>query len=224
MKPFLTVAILLCVFQASFGQSGMKEGESWGDYVQRAAIEFDHLEPVDSYFDYYEYRIDYHNKIRLFLLDTLNKRPMIRMVVLPSFSSEYVINLEELNGTFIVTKVIADTSIWYSQNPDYVQNPEELVVKIETRTISKSLAEKVSDLFETAMNQTQYNNDGIIGTDGTSYYFTATGSFGWRTATKWSPREGTKINELIRITETLISNELEEAELTEEIENLKSRF
>ncbi len=218
MKSKLLLLIFFILTYASFAQTGTKKDESWGDYVDRKAKEFDHLEPADSYFDYFQYRVEYHNKIRSFLLDTLNTRPLVIMLVLASFSNEYVINLEKLEGAYLVTKVTTDKSIWYTENP------EEINVIASTHYISKNLADQVNELFEIALNQTKYNNDGILGTDGTNYYFTATGNFGRRTSSKWSPRKGTKIYELVRLTELLVSENLDEKKLTIEIQKLKNRF
>ncbi|MCV9386188.1 hypothetical protein [Reichenbachiella ulvae] len=218
MKAFLTTLVLVSVIWNSYGQTGRIEGESWSNYVERTAIESDHLEPVDSYFDYFKYEIDYKNKIRSFLLDTLNKRPLARLLVLPSFTSEYVINLENIEGTYVVTKVSVDRSIWYAENPD------DIKIIISERSISKTLADKIDNLFETALDQTKYKNNGMMGTDGTTYYFTSIGNSGRRTATKWSPRKGTKINQLIGITEALTLRNLNEDQLIDEIDKLMGRF
>lgn len=53
-----------------------------------------HLEPAKNYFDLYDYQYEYYGKVKSLLLNGLDDRPKIRLLVFPSFSKEYIFQIE----------------------------------------------------------------------------------------------------------------------------------
>ena len=139
------------------------------------------------------------------------------MIVLPSFSPEYVISLDKIGDDLLVTKIELDSNLWYSTHP------EQIKTSITTKIIKPELADSLLSLYVLALSKTKYPDQPRITTDGTRYHFAAGTPYGLRTATKHSPRTGTRIAQLVFITEKLIGN-FDENELINEIERLKERI
>lgn len=177
----------------------------------------DHLEPEIGDLVTYKFSLDYHSRIRSILLETLSERLTIRMVVLPSFSPEYVISLDIIGDDYLVTKIELDSNLWYSTHPEQVKK------SITTKIIKPELADSLLSLYILALSRTKYPDEPMIIADGTRYHFAAGTPSGLRTATKHSPRTGTRIAQLVYITEKLIGN-FDENELIKEIEELKERI
>jgi len=209
---------LLSIFLLSgifcFSQSKRKEQRI--REIERIELQ-DHLEPERGDLVTYKFLLDYHSRIRSILLDTLSERPIIRMVVLPSFSSEYVISIDMIDNDYLITKIELDSNIWYSKHPEQIKK------SITTKIIKPELADSLSSLYVLALSKTRYPDKPILISDGTRYHFAARGPYGIQTATKHSPRTGTRIAELVHLTEKLMNN-FDEIELINEIEKLKKRL
>lgn len=177
----------------------------------------DHLEPEQGDLVDYKFSLDYHTQIRSILLDSLGDKPIIRMIVLPSFSPEYVISLEKVENKYIVTRVTLDSSVWYSKDYSRIKR------RFATKTISSELSDSLSALYLLALSKTRYPDRPLIFTDGISYHFAAKAHFGIHTATKHSPIKGTRIAQLVQLTEKLMDAFIEK-DLMCEIELLKARF
>ena len=52
------------------------------------------LRPVRGVFDIYDYQLDYYYKVRKILLTGSNEKPIIRFLVLPSFTPENVLEIK----------------------------------------------------------------------------------------------------------------------------------
>ena len=64
--------------------------------------------------------------------------------------------------------------------------------------IEKESVLKIKELFETAILQTKYAENEMIGTDGTNFFFSIN-NYGIKTGTIWSPNKGSKMFKLIEI-------------------------
>jgi hypothetical protein len=212
---FTFLSILLLTGKLSYSQEGIREQRirEWNEQIEQQ----DHLEPEQGDFVAYKYSLDYHAQIRSTLLDTLSDWPIIRMVVLPSFSPEYVISIDKIGNNFMVTKINLDSSIWYSENPEQIKR------SIVTKLITDELANSFSSLYLLALSKTRYPSESLMGNDGTNYHFAAEANFATHTGTKWSPREGTRIAEMVKLTEKLM-DEMSESELINAVDKLKKRM
>lgn len=178
----------------------------------------DHLEPEQGDLTAYDFSLEYHSNVRSYLLKSLSDRPIVRMVVLPSFTPEYVISLDQIGDDYYqVTKIEMDSNIWYSRNP------EEIKRSVKTKMINSEIADSLSSLYLIALSKTKYPAEPMIYTDGINYHFAAVANFGVHTATKHSPRQGTRIAQLVEITLKLMT-EFDEDEFFSEIEALKDRL
>ena len=173
----------------------------------------DHLQPVTNYFSAYHYQDEYYSSIRRYLLDSLRNSPVARVIVQPSFSVEYVVSVDSVNKTYFLRYSRMNKSIWSTKQ-------KESLRAITTKTtIGEPLAKALNKLFFKALAQTRYPKrvflkglngeefeDISVGTDGTTYVFTAFGyGRGVRSGETWSPREGSFMNELVNISNALIT-------------------
>ena len=100
-----TISTIICfILLGSFG-------------VVNAQEKSDHLEPVDSIYDIYDFQFEYYSKIRKVLFDGLTNSPEIRFQVMPSFTPECVLDIEfdrDKEKYFIVYH-ICEKMIWYNE-------------------------------------------------------------------------------------------------------------
>jgi len=158
----------------------------------------DHLEPVDGYFDMYNYRYEYYGNIRSILFNGLSESPEVRYFVLPSFETEYVLQVERGRDTknqVIVKR--AKQSIWYTKDKS----------TIEVETWKNSLSQKdvdlIKQLYHNAIMKTQFVGHNTSGADGTRFYFSVN-NLGLNTGQTWSPSGDTKMGKLTQISEKLM--------------------
>ncbi|MFD1096112.1 hypothetical protein ACFQ3Q_10165 [Salegentibacter chungangensis] len=159
----------------------------------------DHLEPVSGIFGDYDFAFDYHTKIRKVLLKDLSDSPDLRFITLPSFSPEYVLDLnydkkkEEIYLIFRVCK----SKIWYNKNW------EKIKVLEYKKKIDKEQYDLIMPLFQNALNGTRYAEEETIGFDGTDYYFIVFDN-GIKAGKIWTPNEKSKMGRLVEIGNELI--------------------
>ncbi len=177
--------------------------ETLGDY--------DHLEPIDNYFTNYGKEYDYY--IDKILLTPLYNLLIARIIIKPSFQKEYVISIDVTNNAryiddpkiilnykeeYFLTYIEPQTQIWsYYITKKDLSSIKTNIIKIG---IDEDFAIKVQEIFNKAILQTRYFENGSGGLDGTSYYFmsfkTDAGIIGGKT---WSPKKGTKMFHLTEI-------------------------
>jgi hypothetical protein len=182
----------------------------------------DHLEPVGSIYDIYDFQFEYYSKVRKVLFNGLTDAPEIRFQVMPSFTPENVLDIEfdRGNSKYYIVYHICEKMIWYNEKWDKIK-----VEKYKTE-IDKESVELIKSLFDIAIAQTKFPEDETIGLDGANYYFSIN-KFGLKSGTVWSPSDGTKMRKLVDIGYGLIKlakskNELAkiDKDLRQKIENL----
>jgi hypothetical protein len=159
----------------------------------------DHLEPLESIFNIYDFQFEYYSQIRKVLFAGLSDSPEIRFQVLPSFSPESVLAIEHDRKTdkYYLVYHICSKMIWSNKNWENVR-----VVKYK-KEIKKSSVESIRSLFQTAVSQTRYPEKEVMGLDGTEYLFSVR-EFGQRVGTVWSPPESSKMGRLVEVGYKLI--------------------
>lgn len=170
-----------------------------------------HLEPSDSYFDLFKYQYNYYEKLRSVLFQDLAE-PEIRMLVLPSFSKEYLLQIEKdknSSGIFnIILREPVEGSIWGMNEG----NPN---LKINTKTYKGKLKkEDFSLLYQmlySAIINTRFRTDDSMGLDGTTYYFSIW-DYGMKSGKIWSPRYP-QLKELVNVMESLADKTKTEKEI-----------
>lgn len=161
-----------------------------------------HLEPTNSYFDLYDHHYKYYEKVKSLFFDGLDDSPRIRMLVFPSFSKEYIFQIDDDENSSeyynITVKEPVEGSIWgiTEGNPDF---------KINVTTYRSKLKKEdytlLYQLIYPAIIKTKFRTDNSSGLDGTTYFLSI-----WDTGIKsseiWSPRNP-NLKELIFILETV---------------------
>ena len=179
---------------------------------------FDNLEPVAGFFGIYDFEFEYYSKVKKVLFTGLSDSPEIRFQVFPSFSSEYVLDIEfnQEDNTYYLVYHIAETSIWDTDNWGTIE------VNSTKKPISKEAAELVKRLFEKAILKTHYPERPRMGNDGTTYYFSVK-EYGQRTGKVWSPSKGTKMSKLVAVGQILKKLSMDSKEQVE-FDNLTVEF
>ena len=183
----------------------------------------ENLEPVESIFDEYDFRFEYYSLVRKILMNGMSDTPELRFLIIPSFSVEEVVAIEEQNGKYYVVHHKMQSSIWYTE-----KNKEKIGVDKKKVEISKTDMEMYHKLFKVAINNRKYPKEEMLGFDGTNYYFSVA-DIRLKTGTTWSPSENSKIvllteigQSLIKLAQSTKENKLAklEPELVERVNNL----
>lgn len=164
----------------------------WGPI--KAQDKGDHLEPVGSIYDLYDFQLEYYSKVRKVLFKGLTDSPEIRFQVMPSFTPENVLDIEfnrDENKYYIVYH-ICEKTIWYNEKWDKTR------VETYKTEIDKESVELIKSLFKVAIAKTKYPEEEIMGLDGVDYYFSIN-NWGLKSGTVWSPSDGTKMAKLVDI-------------------------
>lgn len=187
----------------------------------------DHLEPEAGYFADFNFRHDYYPHIRNYLLKNLSQNPVARLLVLPTFSPEYVISIEKdpRRENYFLVYAEAQENIY--QKPA----KEGILVTMHRIPIGKDLALQMNRLYMTAIAQVSYRRNQAWGVDGTTFHFTAYSvGAGVRSGYTWSPQRGSRMHDLIEITQLLkkITTTKDTSAVTQELatrcENLMKRI
>ena len=174
---------------------------SFDAFAQQAE---DHLLPSEGYFTSYAHQRDYYPRVRDVLCAGLTDSPVAQVVVLPSFTPEYVLSLEKRAATYYLTYRVCETSVWAS-----LQEKRRASVSVRTTTVelSQSAASAVINAFTQAIYQTHYpapSETHRLESDGTTYHFSLfQRGVGLQGGQTWSPREGTQMSDLVDLTTTL---------------------
>lgn len=165
----------------------------------KAQTENDHLEPEQSFWDFYNYQVDYYTKVREKLSVDHVDSPEIRLFVMPSFTPENMLLIEEsnkINGKYYLVYRIGDKMIWYNKDWENVR-VKEFRMEIDSKSV-----ELIRSLFLKALYQTRYYKEETFGKDGTTYHFSAW-DWGMKSGTVWSPSTP-KMTKLVEIGNDLI--------------------
>ncbi len=161
----------------------------------------EHLEPVESIFDEYDFRFEYYSLVREVLMNGLSDTPEVRFLIIPSFAVEEVVAIEERKGKYYIVHHKMQNSIWYTE-----KNKDKIKVLKKAVEISKADMQLYHELFKVAVKNKEYPEQEILGFDGVNYYFSAKNDENnkLRTGTTWSPSEKSKIGGLTNIGKSLI--------------------
>lgn len=161
-------------------------------------IEAQNLEPNNSIFDIYNFEFEYYSKIRNKLFKDMSDDPMIRLLVTPSFSPEYIFQIErDGNNEYLAKLNIANKNIWYNKEI------EKIIVNQHVAKINENDVNLLNDVYSSIIDKVHHPIKESIGMDGTTYYLSV-----WKTGLKsgeiWSPKDS--INKTItNITQELIN-------------------
>lgn len=159
----------------------------------------DHLKPVSSIYDIYDFQFEYYSKVRKILFEGLTDSPEIRFQIMPSFTPENVLDIEfeRESNTYYLVYHICEKMIWYNEKWDHIK-----VDKYRTK-IEEESVELIKSLFTIAISQTRFPDKETRGFDGENYYFSIN-DFGLKTGEIWTPMKGTKMRKLVDIGYELI--------------------
>jgi hypothetical protein len=159
----------------------------------------DHLEPVGSIYDIYDFQFEYYSKVRKVLFKGLTDSPEIRFQVMASFTPENVLDIEfdRNNSQYYIVYHICETMIWDNKKWDKVK------VQVYKTEIDKESVELIKSLFDIAITQTKFPENETMRLDGAEYYFSIN-KFGLKSGTVWSPSDETKMRKLVDIGYELI--------------------
>lgn len=164
-----------------------------------------HLEPDRGIYTEHTSRIKELDERKNILLHNFSYRPIVRIIVKPTFENPYVLSLE---------KDEYYCHILIYQRP--YREKKKLKYKRVQREISLEDAQLIELLINTALKTTRYpeNND-VIYIDGTRYYFI--GNY-FRSGNLHSATEGEDMIELISIVDELTQIAIRSASLDEQDE------
>jgi len=167
--------------------------------VSRAGDQFPHLTPCEDVLSDYQFRVDYHLSVRKILYASLSRDPYFRMTVLPSFTPEWVVEIQDpIREVATVKYAVVDGKIWSNDAP------EKLRVIERSIQISSELAQLLKQLLDKHLDGVRYAYSESLGLDGTTYHFSnfRTG-IGVRTGQTWSPEPQWPTDRLVKVTELL---------------------
>ncbi|RZK65523.1 MAG: hypothetical protein EOO92_26265, partial [Pedobacter sp.] len=159
------------------------------------------LEPCKGVFSIDHEEYGYYALIKEKLFDGLSDTPGARLIILPSFESERVMDIDydTLSSKYYATVHIANGSIWG------VANKENVTINKFRREISPESAQTLFEIYERAIYLSQPCEYVRGGLDGTSYYFMRW-STGMQCATTWSPDKASVLGRLIDINDEIIKS------------------
>jgi hypothetical protein len=168
----------------------------------------DHLLPGNNIFGVRDFQFDYYYEVRKVLYANLSDDTEIRFLVLPSIGSERILMIEHDKKTerYYLVYRIAHESIWriYYDTKEGKKIPK---ISVDTWRVEIDIenVELIKSLFITAVKETKYPKEEILGVDGANFYFQVnTGWFGQKEGNIWSPKEGSLMNDLVNIGYTLM--------------------
>jgi len=158
----------------------------------------DNLQPEKGLFSGYNPLHDsYYLAVKKVLFDSLSLHTDLRVIVMPSFSPEYLISLDTKEGKTTLSYRIAKQQIWQIPKPN-----DQIKFNNYQIEFDPSLTQKIHELFVLAISQARFESlpDGL---DGTTYVFmTYENGYGLISGQTWSPRTE-KLSGLVTIAEWL---------------------
>ena len=180
----------------------------------------DHLVPEDGPFGVHF--SSYYAAVGSSLSRGTRGECLAQMVVLPSFTPEWMVRIDQgqiktdptlvedpLTGQvtdtlwmyqadtvhYFATTGRADKSIWGLMWDNPKCSPEAIKTTVFTRPIRKDMAQAIVRAFRSQIQKARYTNNEEIGLDGVSFHFRAGNMF----AKCWSPRPNTSPGRLVRL-------------------------
>lgn len=189
----------------------------------------DRLQPARSVFNDDSYYLDYAKILNKTFQPEEKElyKYLFRYLVLPSFSEEYFLGLTCTDGLYCLVYKNPEESVWntFLEAERLRADMDSVLVNVQEihRKISPESAELVRRLFEKAVLNARFpkpfpekkiringkieiERKVTIHLDGTNYYFAANIDTDYKTATIWSPDDGSKTDELVSILEAIIDS------------------
>jgi hypothetical protein len=165
----------------------------------------DHLRPMKGYFT--SSSPAYYAKVQQTLYAGFSSQPLLGVVILPSFSPEYLLCIEHKGDQYFLTYRVCQTNIWYANHFAYAKPPKSKPVAVTTKSVevNRPLVEALRQVFGQAIAQTKYPEPAYgYGSDGTTYTFVAfIEGVGFAGGETWSPRAGTNMSALVDLVANL---------------------
>lgn len=178
----------------------------------------DYLDPVGDFNKYKGELGEYYRDV-FALLDTgFSSSPYARFTVIPSFSPEYAMSVEQRKGNYCLVSHILTCSYW--------QASKEKVGMVErVAPIGGALYRSLGELFRLVTDQIQDVDGYAGGLDGTTYYFATSNQQGKVIkGKKWSPSASTLMGRLVLVCESsyllIQGKDITEASILDETEAL----
>jgi hypothetical protein len=157
----------------------------------------DHLVPANGIFSEYDFQFEYYSDVRKILFNGLSDKPETRFVIIPSFNTEQVLDIEIKDDTYYLVYRKCRESIWNSKNKKNIKVDEI------RKEISRESANLMTKLYKVAILKAKFEDSKVSHVDGENYYFSVR-DLGIMAAMTWSPNEGTKMSQLVNISYALI--------------------
>jgi hypothetical protein len=157
----------------------------------------DNLQPEKGLFSGYTFLDEYYIAVKKVLFDSLSLQTDLRIVVMPSFSPEYLISIDTKESKTYLTYRIAKQQIWQIPKPNDKVKFNNFKVEFDP-----AITKKIHELFVLAISKSRFDYlpDGV---DGTTYIFiTYKQGYGLMGGQTWSPRTE-KLSGLVAIAEWL---------------------
>ncbi|MBV8252106.1 MAG: hypothetical protein JO154_05815 [Chitinophaga sp.] len=166
----------------------------WQAAGQSSADRLDPFEPSRNAID------SYYNHLYQQLLWRFADRPLARVVVVPPFSPEYALSVEEDAGGYLLKSNIRVAYYDVAAQKRVIVDKPMMV----SRRINRELAMRIQQLFNVALRQTGSPAD--PGLDGVKYFFTAYNKkYGFMRGQTVSPAAATRTGALVKICHQLIA-------------------
>ena len=164
--------------------------------IQISNAQHDNLEPVSGYFSSTKSDEFYYPLVKKALIDSLGSNPEARILVLPSFTNEYLVSIDTENGIPYLTYRIVKQQIWYNRKS------KELLFEQFKIPFDAQMTSQINALFFLATSKVQYSTNSLM-EDGTTYNFICFKvGIGIRSGKTKSP-ESSKMVGLVKITDWL---------------------
>ncbi|GAB5465207.1 MAG: hypothetical protein Kapaf2KO_06430 [Candidatus Kapaibacteriales bacterium] len=141
-----------------------------------------HLIPARGFDKNGDFLEKYYTDVFSLLNKDYSKKPIARYTSIPSFSIEYSFSVELINDKkYIVSNTFTESY--------FLAKDKTKVKRISNKAeINDDLYNKIVELFQLLAEQTEEQEDMILGQDGTTYYFTTTDVNGnIKNGETWSP-------------------------------------
>lgn len=124
---------------------------------------------------------------------------LIRFVVKPSTSPEYVLQIEKADDRFKMVTVVFQNNLWNSQNKGIVKT-----TRFE-KSIPREVGSPLDSLVKKITKPSRLNHPVYTGEDGINYIFYYRSNASTQCGECWSPAKDTPQFELVHIFEQLVS-------------------
>jgi hypothetical protein len=160
------------------------------------------LEPESSLLSSDSVRDEYYLATKRYLLHDLTSSPTARAIAIPSFSSEYVVSIEnDSEGFFIFFRTFSKPIF-----QEYKSKTMDKAIKVEYKNrIDSTLAAQLHELFYISVSEAKFPPFEYVtipfGKNVGKKSRTHISAFerGFRSGKTWSPKAGTKMAKLVHI-------------------------